>query len=49
MNQSDRPAGPGRADVAAMLKVSESLRDHFNGLLDANDRSWSTGHDTTTR
>jgi hypothetical protein len=49
MNRSDRPAAPGRAEVAAMLKLSESLRDHFKGLLDANDRSWSTGHDTTTR
>ena len=49
MNQSDRPATPGRAEVAAMLKLSESLRDHFKGLLDANDRSWRTGHDATTR
>jgi len=49
MNQNDRPAGPGRAEVAAMLKLSESLRDHFKGLLDANDRSWRTGHDTTAR
>jgi hypothetical protein len=49
MNRSDRPAAPGRAEVAAMLKLSESLRDDFKGLLDANDRSWSTGHDTTTR
>jgi predicted DNA binding CopG/RHH family protein len=49
MNQGDRPATPGRAEVAAMLKLSESLRDHFKGLLDANDRSWRTGHDTTTR
>jgi predicted DNA binding CopG/RHH family protein len=49
MNRSDRPAGPGRAEVAAMLKVSEGLRDHFKGLLDANDRSWRTDHDTTTR
>jgi len=38
-----------RAEVAAMLKLSESLRDHFIGLLDANDRSWRTGHDATTR
>ena len=49
MNQSDRPTGPGRAEVAAMLKLSEALRDHFKGLLDANDRSWGTNHDTTTR
>jgi hypothetical protein len=43
MNQSDRPASPGRAEVTAMLKLSESLRDHFRGLLEANDRSWRTG------
>ena len=49
MNQGDRSAGPGRTEVAAMLKLSESLRDHFIGLLDANDRSWRTGHDATTR
>jgi len=49
MNQGDRPATPVRAEVAAMLKLSESLRDHFIGLLDANDRSWRTGHDATTR
>ena len=47
MNQGDRPAMPGRAEVAAMLKVSEGLRDHFNGLLEANNRSWRTGHDKT--
>ena len=49
LNRSDRPAGPGRAEVAAMLKVAESLRDHFKGLLDANDRSWRAGDETTTR
>ena len=40
MNQGERPPMPGRAEVATMLKVSEGLRDHFKGLLDANDRSW---------
>jgi predicted DNA binding CopG/RHH family protein len=49
MNQSDRPASLGRAEVAAMLKLSESLRDHFRGLLDANDRSWRMDHDTPAR
>ena len=48
MNQGERSAAPGRAEVAAMLKVSEGLRDHFKGLLDANDRSWRTGHGKTT-
>ena len=49
MNRGDRPVAPGRAEVVAMLKVSESLRDHFRGLLDANNRSWGTDHDATTR
>ena len=40
LNQGERTAMPGRAEVAAMLKVSEGLRDHFKGLLEANDRSW---------
>ena len=48
MNQGERRAMPGRAEVAAMLKVSESLRDHFKGLLDANERSWRTDHGKTS-
>ena len=44
LNQGDRSASPARAEVAALLKVSENLRDHFTALLDANDRSWRTGH-----
>ena len=44
MNQGERPAMAGRPEVAAMLKVSEGLRDHFKGLLDANDRAWRTEH-----
>jgi hypothetical protein len=40
MNQGGRPALPGRVEVGAMLKVAEGLRDHFKGLLKANERSW---------
>jgi hypothetical protein len=40
MNQGERTAMVGRSELAAMLKVTESLRDHFKGLLEANDRSW---------
>ncbi len=40
MNQGSRPPLPGRAEVGAMLKVAEGLRDHFKGLLKANERSW---------
>jgi hypothetical protein len=48
MNQGGRPTGPGQAELAAMLKVSGALRDHFRALLDANDRSWRTGHAPTS-
>jgi predicted DNA binding CopG/RHH family protein len=43
MNQGSRPPLPGRAEVGAMLKLADGLRDHFKGLLKANERSWS-GH-----
>ena len=32
---------PGRAEIGAMLKVAESLRDHFRDLLKANEASWT--------
>jgi hypothetical protein len=48
MNQGGRPTGPGQAEVAAMLKLSGALRDHFRTLLDANEKSWRTGHATTS-
>jgi hypothetical protein len=47
INQGGRPAMPGRAEVAAMLKVAESLRDHVRALLTANERSWR-GHAETS-
>jgi predicted DNA-binding ribbon-helix-helix protein len=47
MNQGERPAMSGRAEVVSMLKVSEGLRDHFTGLLEANTRSWRMGHGKT--
>ena len=43
MNQCGRPPLPGRPEVGAMLKLAEGMRDHFKGLLKANERSWS-GH-----
>jgi hypothetical protein len=48
MNQGDRPAMPGQAEVAAMLRVAGALRDHFRALLDANARAWRTGHAPTS-
>jgi hypothetical protein len=48
LNQGGRVDVPGRQDVAAMLKVAESLRDHVRALLDANQRSWREGCADTT-
>jgi hypothetical protein len=47
MNQGGRPASPGRAEVGAMLKVAEGLRDHFKGLLKANEASWRSHAETS--
>jgi predicted DNA binding CopG/RHH family protein len=47
MNQGGRTTLPGQAEVGAMLKVAEGLRDHFRGLLSANVRSWEIGHAAT--
>lgn len=47
-NQGSRPALPGRAEVGAMLKVAEGLRDHFRALLSANERAWRRGHAETS-
>ena len=40
LNQGKIGAMPGRAEVDAMLKVVEDLRDHFKNLINANDVSW---------
>lgn len=47
MNQGARPTMPGRAEVGAMLKVAEGLRDHFRELLKANEASWRGRAETT--
>jgi len=46
INQGGKPAMPGRAEVGAMVKVAEGLRDHFKKLLKANQLSW--GDDDAT-
>jgi hypothetical protein len=47
-NQRGMPAGPGREDLRAMLRVAEGLRDHVKALLRANQISWKQGHAQTT-
>ena len=47
INQGGHATLPGRSEVGAMLKVAESLRDHFRELLKANAASWSHHVKTT--
>src|ERR1700739_1989055 len=47
-NQGVRPPGPARAELTAMLKVAEGLRDHVKALLRANQLSWEQGNVATT-
>ena len=44
LNRDSAAAPPGRAEVQAMIKVAEGLRDHFRALLKANMQSWHQGH-----
>jgi hypothetical protein len=41
LHQGERPALPGQVELRSMLKVAAALRDHFRGLLAANEKSWS--------
>jgi hypothetical protein len=48
IHQGGQSALPGRAEVGAMLKVADGLRDHFKGLLKANELSWRQGYAKTS-
>jgi hypothetical protein len=43
MNQGQRVAGRGRAELRAMLQVGSALRDHVKALLAGNTKSWDQG------
>ena len=47
MNQGQRVAGPGRAELQAMLQVGSALRDHVKALLAGNTKSWDQGYAET--
>jgi hypothetical protein len=47
-NQGGKPAGPGREDLRAMLRIAEGLRDHVKALIRANVLSWNQGYAETT-
>lgn len=46
-NQGARLAGPTQADLRAILKACETLRDNVRGVLKANAVSWQVGHGET--
>jgi antitoxin component of RelBE/YafQ-DinJ toxin-antitoxin module len=48
LNAGGRLDGPGRQDLAAMLKIAVALRDHIRALLKANETSWERGYGQTT-
>jgi hypothetical protein len=47
IDEGGRASLPGRAEVAAMLKVAASLRDHFKEMMKANEGSWRSGDGTS--
>jgi predicted DNA binding CopG/RHH family protein len=48
-NQAGNLAGPTTADLRALLRALEGLRDHVKGLMLANAKSWESGGAETTR
>jgi predicted ATPase with chaperone activity len=47
-NQTGNVTSPTPADLRAVLRALEGLRDHVKGLLLANVKSWETGNAETT-
>jgi predicted ATPase with chaperone activity len=48
-NQTGNLAGPTTADLRAVLRALEGLRDHVKSLMLANTKSWESGSAETTR
>lgn len=48
-NQGVALTGPSIADLRAIMRALEALRDHFKILLQANADSWESGHAETNR
>lgn len=46
INQGGKAVLPGRGALDAMLEIAGALRDHFRGLLKANEVSWGS-HETS--
>jgi predicted DNA binding CopG/RHH family protein len=48
VNQGGRPSMPGREEVGALVKIAAGLREDIRALLEANSRSWESGHAKTS-
>jgi len=48
-NQTGNLARPAPADLRAVLKALEGLRDHVKALMLANVKSWESGNAETSR
>jgi hypothetical protein len=44
VNAGNRPAGLGREEFRAVLRICEALRDNTKALIKANEKSWEIGH-----
>jgi len=48
-NQTGKLSGPSAADLRALLRALEGLRDHVKALMLANTMSWESGRAETNR
>lgn len=46
-NQGDRPGGPSREDLHALLRVLDGSRVDIKALINANLASWRSGYEKT--
>ena len=45
VNQGERPNGPSKADLQALLRALMGLRVHIKALINLNLASWRSGHE----
>jgi Bacterial mobilisation protein (MobC) len=48
-NQTGKLSGPSPADLRALLRALEGLRDHVKALMLTNTASWESGHAQASR
>ena len=44
VDAGERPDGPSKADLHAILRACTGLRDAFKGVIERNIESWGAGH-----